>query len=57
MITSILTEDKKLLKEAKAENLENFINYENSKNEDLATRIRKGATGLAEHILKLKRTI
>jgi len=56
MITGILTEDRKLLKEARAENLERYINYENSDNEDLAARIRKGATDLADHIAKIEKT-
>jgi len=56
LITNILTEDKKMLKEAKAENLERFINYENDANEDLASRIRKGATSLADYIAKIEKT-
>ena len=45
----------KQLNEAKSENLERFINYENDKNEDLAARIRKGATTLAEYIAKIEK--
>ena len=55
MIRNILSEDKKLLKEAKAENLERYINYENNANEDLAARVRKGATELADHIAKMEK--
>jgi|GEM_PF-4042756 len=55
LIRGILTEEKRVLLEAKAENLESFINYENVDNEDLAARIRKGATELAEHIAKIEK--
>ena len=44
-----------LLAEAKAENMERFINYENDENEELAARIRKGATVLADYIAKIEK--
>jgi len=54
VIVNIL-EDKQPLNEAAAEKLEQFINYENADNEDLAARIRKGATELATHIAKIEK--
>ncbi|MFZ9219867.1 MAG: hypothetical protein ACO22Y_00025 [Sediminibacterium sp.] len=53
-IISIL-EDKQPINEAAAAKLENYINYENPDNEDLAARIRKGATELANHIAKIEK--
>jgi hypothetical protein len=50
-----LLEDKQPLNEAAAEKLEQYINYENSDNQDLAARIRKGATELAAHIAKIEK--
>lgn len=50
-----LLEDKQPLNEAAAEKLEQYINYENEDNEDLAARIRKGATELAAHIAKIEK--
>jgi hypothetical protein len=50
-----LLEDKQPLNEAAAEKLEQYINYENDANEDLAARIRKGATELAAHIAKIEK--
>jgi len=43
------------LNEAAAEKLEQYINYENPDNQDLAARIRKGATELATHIAKIEK--
>lgn len=54
VIVNIL-EDKQPLNEAAAEKLEQYINYENADNEDLAARIRKGATELATHIAKIEK--
>ena len=54
VIVNIL-EDKQPLNEAAAEKLEQYINYENSDNQDLAARIRKGATELAAHIAKIEK--
>jgi len=50
-----LLEDKEPLNEAAAEKLEQYINYENPDNQDLAARIRKGATDLAAHIAKIEK--
>ena len=50
-----LLEDKQPLNEAAAEKLEQYINYENPDNQDLAARIRKGATELAAHIAKIEK--
>ena len=50
-----LLEDKQPLNEAAAEKLEQYINYENPDNQDLAARIRKGATDLAAHIAKIEK--
>lgn len=50
-----LLEDKQPLNEAAAEKLEQYINYENPDNQDLAARIRKGATELATHIAKIEK--
>ena len=54
VIVNIL-EDKQPLNEAAAEKLEQYINYENEDNQDLAARIRKGATELAAHIAKIEK--
>jgi hypothetical protein len=54
VIVNIL-EDKQPLNEAAAEKLEQYINYENPDNQDLAARIRKGATELAAHIAKIEK--
>lgn len=54
VIVNIL-EDKQPLNEAAAEKLEQYINYENDDNQDLAARIRKGATELAAHIAKIEK--
>jgi len=57
-IISILEEKeepKQVINEAAASNLERFINYENPDNEDLAARIRKGATQLADYIAKVEK--
>lgn len=48
-------ESKQVINEAAASNLERFINYENPDNEDLAARIRKGATQLADYISKIEK--
>lgn len=54
VIINIL-ETKQPLNEAAAEKLEQYINYENEDNQDLAARIRKGATELAAHIAKIEK--
>lgn len=46
---------KKILKEAKTESLENYVNYENPDNEELAGRIRKGAKNLQDMVEKIDR--
>jgi len=50
-----ILEEKQVINEAAAANLERFINYENEDNEDLAARIRKGATQLADYISKIEK--
>lgn len=55
IIKNILSEEKQSLHEAKTENLEKFINFENNQNPELAARVRKNATALAEHIAKIEK--
>ncbi len=45
----------KVITEAAASNLEKYINYENSKNEDLASRVRKAAQQLTDYIAKVEK--
>lgn len=56
-IFKVLNENtkKQPLTEAAASNLEQYINYENSKNEDLASRVRKGSQQLADYISKIEK--
>ena len=54
VIKNILSEEKQPLNEAEATTLENYINYENVKNEDLAGRVRENAAKLSKHIQEVE---
>jgi len=55
-IVNILKENNQILSEAKTENLEEFLHYENEDNEDLAARIRKAAADLQDIIGSLEKS-
>lgn len=57
LISKILTEQNTVLSEAKTEHLEEFVNYENEDNEELAKRIRVGAKELQDIVEEIDRTI